>query len=181
MVEYNPVTGALVSTTGIVADPSMQLTLATTFDPSTGTLYNNAISASAGSNLTDYYLVSYNVNTGAVKTLGPLPPAPGSAGPSGLREDAAISSLIVQTPSNGTQVSAGTELPAAAAPQCFSRSSDARVVPACTNSERHSCSNGFARMQILEMRSSNNDPFNWMSWLNPATGASQTMPLPDDW
>jgi len=105
VVEYNPVTGALLSTTGIVADPDMQLTLATTFDPSTGTLYSNAIRASEGSNLTDYFLVSYNVNSGAVKALGPLPPAPGSAGPSGFREDAAISSLIVQTPSNGTQVS----------------------------------------------------------------------------
>jgi hypothetical protein len=89
-----PATGAVTNVTALFP-PSAGLTdgLAADFDGVTGTFYANAAGGDGG-----FFLHTYNVLTGATTQLGPLPPAPGTAGPGGARVDSAAATLVVYPP-----------------------------------------------------------------------------------
>jgi hypothetical protein len=93
LMVISPSTGAILSTTAMVP-PSAGLMdgRGSTFDPSTGIFYANAQGSDG------FYLHSFNVVTNATTKLGPLPPAPGTAGPNNARVDSTLASMVVYPP-----------------------------------------------------------------------------------
>lgn len=108
------------------------------FDDVEGIFYVNALGADG------FYLHTYNINSGAETTVGPLPAAPGTAGPGGARVDNAIASLVVYPPPGVSCGSTGA-------------------------------------VCLLEMRNSSSAPFLFMAWLDPYTGNSTQLDMPEDW
>lgn len=94
LLTVSPATGAVLNVTSLLppADGNPVDGLASAFDDRTGTFYVNAVGTGG------LYLHSFNVKSRTTSLVGPLPPAPGTAGQGGERVDQAVASMAVYPP-----------------------------------------------------------------------------------
>ena len=100
LLTVSPATGAVLNVTSLLppADGNPVDGLASAFDDRTGTFYVNAVGTGG------LYLHSFNVKSRTTSLVGPLPPAPGTAGQGGERVDQAVASMAVYPPNSTTMV-----------------------------------------------------------------------------
>ena len=171
LVSFAPKTGALLQVVNILPTQWQDVMLdssGSVFDPKTQTFYVN------GQGNGGFYLHSYNVKTSTVNVLGPLPPAAGTAGPNNTRVDNTLASV-------GPAFNCISH--------CFTLQLswlDALSLCSCCYWVQlvvYPPASVGGGMKLMEMRNSPDDPFLFMAWLDPVTGASTLVDMPDwgDW